>query len=78
MGGKEEGVPRESGSAGKEVAAVMVSLLSGGASYLKAAFAVVGGRLTAGLRSSDWDALARPSGPRPVRCVQSGSRAERQ
>jgi hypothetical protein len=78
MGGQEEGVPRASGSAGRKVAAAMVSLLSGGASYLTGAFAAVGGRLAAGLRSSDWDVLVRPSGPWPVRRVQSGSGAERQ
>ncbi len=62
----------------EEVAAVMVFLLSDEASYLTGAFVPVDGGLTAGLRSSDWDALVRAPEPRALRRVQPGSRTEGQ
>lgn len=59
----------------EEVAAVMVFLLSDEASYLTGAFVPVDGGLTAGFRSSDWDAVVRPFEPRAVRRLPPGGGA---
>jgi NAD(P)-dependent dehydrogenase (short-subunit alcohol dehydrogenase family) len=58
----------------EEVAAVMVFLLSGEASYVTGAFVPVDGGLIAGFRSSDWDAVVRPFEPRAVQRLPPASR----
>jgi NAD(P)-dependent dehydrogenase (short-subunit alcohol dehydrogenase family) len=50
-----------------EIAAVVAFLLSEDASYVTGSIVLCDGGLTSGYRSSDWEAVAQTSGPRPSR-----------
>lgn len=65
-------IPMDRPAEPAEIAAVVAFLLSEDASYLTGSIVVADGGLTAGYRSTDWDAVEQRAGPRRPRPPESG------